>query len=71
MIERSAGRALEDFPALLNRRSSLVQSMVKALEIDSKWIPLYNISGQLEVPPIPDLEPELGLVVSRTKKVPS
>jgi len=70
LIERSADRALEDFPALVNRRSSLVQSMVKALEMDSEWIPLYNITGQLEAPPIPDLEPELEPVVSITKKVP-
>ena len=71
LIERSADRALENFPSIVTRRSSLVQSMVKALEMDSKWIPLYNITGQLEVPPIPDLEPELDLVVSRTQEVPS
>jgi hypothetical protein len=68
LIERSADRALEDFPALANRRSSLVQSMVKALEMDSKWIPLYNVTGQLEAPPIPDLEPELEPVVSKIKR---
>ena len=71
LVERSADRALEDFPALINRRSSLVQSMVKALEMDPKWIPLYNITGQLEAPSIPDLEPELEPVVFATKKVPS
>jgi hypothetical protein len=71
LIERSADKALEDFPALANRRSSLIRSMVKALEMDSKWIPLYNITGQLEAPPVPDLEPELEPVVSKTKKVPS
>lgn len=71
LIERSADKALEDFPALVNRRSSLVQSMVKALEMDSKWIPLYNITGKLEAPLVPDLEPELEPVISKTKKVPS
>jgi len=45
--------------------------MVKALEMDPKWIPLYNITGQLEAPPVPDLEPELEPVISKTKKVPS
>lgn len=69
LIERSVDRALEDFPALVNRQSSVVQSMVRALEADSKWITLYNITGQLEVPPIPDLEPELDPVISRIRTV--
>ena len=71
MIERSADRALEDFPCAVNRRSSLVQSMVKALEVDSKWIPLYNVTGKLEAPSTPDLEPELEPVVAKIKEVPS
>ena len=69
LIGRSADKALEDFPALVNCRSTLVQSMVKALEMDSKWIPLYNTTGQLEVPSVPGLEPELEPVISKTKKV--
>jgi hypothetical protein len=43
--------------------------MVKALEMDPKWIPLYNITGKLEAPPIPDLEPELEPVLSKTREV--
>lgn len=70
LIERSADKALEEFPALVNCRSSLVQSMVKALEMNSKWIPLYNGTGRLEAPPVPDLEPELEPVVSKTREVP-
>lgn len=71
MIERSVDRALEDFPTLVNRRSSLARSIIKALEMDSGWIPLFNITGQLEAPPIPNLEPELEPVVSKTRKVSS
>lgn len=71
LIERSADRALEHFPCATNRRSSLVQSMVKALEVDSKWIPLYNITGKLEAPSTPDVEPELEPVVAKIKEVPS
>jgi len=70
LIERSADRALEDFPYAVNRRSSLVQSMVKALEVDPKWIPLYNITGKLEAPSTPDLESELKPVVAKIKEVP-
>ena len=71
LVERSADRALEDVPSVVDHRSNLVQSIVKALETDPKWIPLYNITGRLEAPPIPDLEPELEPVVSRIKKVSS
>jgi len=39
--------------------------------MDSEWIPLYNVTGQLETPPVPDLEPDLEPVISKTKKVPS
>lgn len=70
LVERSAGKALEDFPSVAHRRSSLIQSIVKALEMDPMWIPLYNVTGQLEAPPTPDLEPELEPVVSRMKEVP-
>lgn len=45
--------------------------MVKALEMSSEWVSLYNVTGRLEVPSIPDLESELEPVVSKTKKVPS
>jgi len=69
LIERSADRALEDFPTLCDCRSSLVQSLLKALEMDSRWIPLYNATGQLEAPPIPNHKPELEPVFSKTKKV--
>jgi len=70
LIERTADRALEDFPALVNRRSSLIRSVVNALETDSNWIPLYNITGKLEASQIPDLEPELEPVIFKTKEVP-
>lgn len=70
LVERFTDRALEDFPALLNRRSSFVQCVFKALEMDSKWIQLYNITGRLEAPPILGLEPELEPVVSKLKEVP-
>ena len=69
LVERSTDRALEDFPSVVDRRSSLVQSMVKALEMDPTWIPLYNITGRLEAPSIPDLEPELEPVVSKIETV--
>ena len=71
MIERSADRVLEDFPSIVGRRSGLVQSMVKALEMDPTWIPLYNVTGRLKAPPILDLEPQLEPVVSKIEKVPS
>lgn len=70
LVERFADRTLEDFPALTNCRSSLVQCMVKALEVDSNWIQLYNITGRLEAPSILDLEPELEPAVSKLKMVP-
>jgi len=69
LIEMTVDRALEDFPGLVDCRSTLIQSMVKALETDSKWVPLYNVTGQLEVPPIPDLEPKLKPVISKTKEL--
>lgn len=69
MIERAADRALEDFPTLVNRRSDIIRSIVGAVKMDSKWIPLYNVTGQLEAPSIPDLEPKLEPVVSKTRKV--
>jgi hypothetical protein len=71
LIERSVDKVLEGLPCIVDHRSGLVQSMFKALEMDSKWIPLYNITGRLEVPPTPDLDPELESVVSKTKEVPS
>lgn len=71
MVEQFADRALEDFPALKSCRSNLVQCIVKALEMDSNWIQLYNMTGRLEAPPILDIEPELEPVVSKLKKVPS
>jgi hypothetical protein len=71
LVERFTDRALEDFPALANHRSSLVQRTVKALEMESSWIKLYNITGRLETPPILDLEPELESVVLKLKRVPS
>ena len=70
LIERSTDRALEDFPTLVGCRSSLVQSLLKALEMDSQWIPLYNTTGKLEAPPIQNHKPELEPVFSKTKKVP-
>lgn len=69
LIERSTDRALEDFPSAINCRSSLVQSMVRALEVDSKWIPLYNITGKLEAPSTLDIEPELEPLVAKIKEV--
>lgn len=69
LVERSADRALEGSPCLANHRSSLIQSLVKALEMDSKWIPLYNATGRLEAPSIPDVESELEPAVSKTKEV--
>ena len=71
MIERSVDSVIEDSPSVVDRRSSLVQSLVKALEADSNWIPLYDATGKLEAPPTPDLEPELESVVVKIKQVPA
>lgn len=71
LVGKFADRTLEEFPALTNRRTSLVQCMVKALETDSNWIQLYNVTGRLETPPVQDLELELEPVVSRLKEVKS
>jgi hypothetical protein len=71
LVERVADRALEDFPTLVNYRSNLVQSLVKALEVDPGWIQLYDTTGRLEAPKILNLEPELGPAIFKIEKVPS
>lgn len=71
LVERFADRTLEDFPSLSNHRPSLIQCTLKALESDSSWIQLYNVTGRLEVPPLLDFEPVLEPVVSKLKRVPS
>lgn len=71
LVERFTDRTLEDFPALTSRRSSIVQRVVEALEMDANRTRLYNVTGRLEVPPLLDLEPELEPVHLELKRVPS
>jgi hypothetical protein len=69
LIEQSVSQVLSTRPKILHRRVELVNALVKALENNAKWIGLYSVTSQLEVPETADLDGELGEALHEIKEV--
>ena len=50
MLGQAVDEALNEFPQHRPDRSRLIAQIFQALERDSSWVELYNITGELKVP---------------------
>lgn len=69
LIENSVNQVLAILPTVVPHRKIIVDSLVKALERDAKWVELYGITGQLDAPTTQDLDGELGDALQKIKEV--
>jgi hypothetical protein len=71
VIEGVVAKVLADSPSTNHHRVTIVNKLVKALENDAGWVGLYGITGELNVPGIPQAQSDDGLcqLLGRAMKV--
>ncbi|KAI0957407.1 hypothetical protein AcW1_005812 [Taiwanofungus camphoratus] len=69
LIDVAVGELITHLPSLRPHRDVLIDKLVQALESNAKWVELYNVTGELMVPEIPDEEGEIGMGLNRLKEI--
>jgi hypothetical protein len=71
VVENAVTKVLADSPSTTHHRVTLVNKLVEALEHDAGWVELYGITGELNVPKIPQegMEGDISRLLDDAKKV--